>query len=309
MNASDNQGKIAVITGAGSGLGREFALLGARQGLRLVLADIQAEAVAATLEDVQALGAEAIARVVDVADAGQVEELATVTLERFGSVHWLFNNAGVGAVGLIWENSLRDWEWALGVNLWGVIHGMRAFVPHMLAAAAAAPDYRAHIVNTASMAGLVSPPLAGVYNVTKHAVVTLSETLYHDLALMTDQVSCSVLCPHYVPTGIHVSQRNRPQRQANAEQATRSQRVAQAMLEKAVTSGKISASEVAEITFDAIAQRRFYIVSHPQSLGGVEQRAAAIVTQGDPYDPYLQREGMRESLIEGLRGQPAADAP
>lgn len=298
----DTHGKVAVITGAGSGFGREFALLGARRGLRLVLADIQADALNATLVDVQELGAEAITRVMDVADAAQVDTLAAATVERFGDVHWLFNNAGVGSAGLIWENSLRDWEWALGVNLWGVIHGVRAFVPRMLAAAQASPRYRGHVINTASMAGLVSPPLTGVYNVTKHAVVTLSETLHHDLGLVGDQVSCSVLCPYYVPTGIHTSHRNRPPQQANEERATRSQRVAQALVEKAVTSGKISAAEVAELTFDAILQRRFYIVSHPNALAGVEQRAAAIVAQRDPYDPFAQREGVRESLLQGLRG-------
>jgi NADP-dependent 3-hydroxy acid dehydrogenase YdfG len=143
------KGHVAVITGAASGFGREFALLGARRGMRLVLADIQADALAATLAEVHALGAEAIVRTVDVADAAQVDALAHATLQQFGSVHAVFNNAGVGSVGLIWENSLRDWQWTLGVNLWGVIHGVRAFVPPMLEAAKADPRYRGHVVNTA----------------------------------------------------------------------------------------------------------------------------------------------------------------
>lgn len=294
------KGSVAVITGAGSGFGREFALLGARRGLRLVLADVQADALQATLADVAALGAEAIAQTVDVADPAQVDALAAATLQRFGRVHALFNNAGVGSAGLVWENSLRDWQWTLGVNLMGVIHGLRAFVPAMLEAAAADPAYRAHVVNTASMAGLVNPPLSGVYNVSKHAVVALSETLHHDLALVTAQVHCSVLCPHYVPTGIHASHRNRPASLASGAPATRAQRVAQALVEKAVTSGKISAAEVAQMTFDAIEQRRFYIASHPQALVGARARAEQIVAQGDPYDPFAQREGLRESLRREL---------
>jgi NAD(P)-dependent dehydrogenase (short-subunit alcohol dehydrogenase family) len=301
MNTDFFQDRIGVITGAGSGFGREFALLGARRGMRLVLADIQADALAATLADVQALGAEAIVRTVDVADAAQVDALAHATMQQFGRVHAVFNNAGVGSAGLIWENSLRDWQWTLGVNLWGVIHGVRAFVPLMLEAANADPTYRGHVVNTASMAGLLNPPLSGVYNVSKHAVVSLTETLHHDLALVGDQVHCSVLCPYYVPTGIHASHRNRPAELASENPATRSQRVAQSLVEKAVTSGKVSAPDVAQMTFDAIEQRRFYIASHPQALGGVLQRAEDIVALRDPVDPFGQREGVRESLIAALR--------
>lgn len=301
MSNDTMQGNVAVITGAASGFGREFALLGARRGMRLVLADVQADALAATLADVQALGAEAIVRTVDVADAAQVDALAHATLQQFGGVHTVFNNAGVGSVGLIWENSLRDWQWTLGVNLWGVVHGVRAFVPLMLDAAKADPGYRGHVVNTASMAGLLNPPLSGVYNVSKHAVVALTETLYHDLALVGDQVHCSVLCPYYVPTGIHVSHRNRPAGLASEDPATLSQRVAQSLIEKAVTSGKVSAADVAQMTFDAIEQRRFYVVSHPQALAGVLQRAEDIVALREPVDPFGQREGVRESLIQALR--------
>jgi NAD(P)-dependent dehydrogenase (short-subunit alcohol dehydrogenase family) len=292
MSNDTLKGNVAVITGAGSGFGREFALLGARRGMRLVLADIQAE--------VHALGAEAITRTVDVADAAQVDALAQATLQQFGSVHLVFNNAGVGSVGLIWENSLRDWQWTLGVNLWGVIHGVRAFVPLMLEAAKADPSYRGHVVNTASMAGLLNPPLSGVYNASKHAVVSLTETLHHDLALVSDQVHCSVLCPYYVPTGIHDAQRNRPAELAG-HPATLSQRVGQSLIEKAVLSGWVSAADVAQMTFEAIDQRRFYIASHPQALAGVVQHAENIVALRDPVDPFSQREGVRESLMEALR--------
>jgi short-subunit dehydrogenase len=151
------------------------------------------------------------------------------------------------------------------------------------------------------VAGLLNPPLSGVYNVSKHAVVSLTETLHHDLALVGDQVHCSVLYPYYVPTGIHDMHRNRPAELASEQLSTLSQRVAQSLIEKAVTSGKVTAAEVAQMTFEAIDQRRFYIASHPQALAGVLQHAENIVALRDPADPFSQREGVRESLIEALR--------
>ena len=301
MSIEDFSGKVAVITGAGSGFGREFARHGAKLGMSLVLADVQADALQAVVSELEAGGTRVLSRVLDVADGAQVDALATATAAEFGDVHLLFNNAGVGTAGLIWENSVADWQWTLGVNLWGVIHGMRAFVPSMLAAANASPAYRGHIVNTASMAGLVNPPASGVYNVSKHAVVSLSESLYHDLSLVTDQVQCSVLCPFYVPTGISQSHRNRPSEFANAEPLTRSQRVAQAMTDKAVNSGKLTAVDVARMTFNAIHEGDFYIASHPKALEGVRQRAEDIVSLRNPSDPLAARPGLRDSLIEALK--------
>lgn len=301
MSIHEFKGKVAVITGAGSGFGREFALLGAELGMSLVLADVQAEALETVSKELESSGANVLARVVDVSDAAQVDALAEATEEKFGDVHLLFNNAGVGTAGLIWENSVADWQWTLGVNLWGVVHGMRAFVPRMLAASKASPDYQGHVVNTASMAGLLSPPASGVYNVSKSAVVSLSESLYHDLALVTDQVHCSVLCPFFVPTGINESQRNRPAELANAAPLTRSQRVAQAAMDKAVNSGRISAADVARMTFDAVREGRFYIASHPKALEGVRQRAEDIVAMRNPTDPLAAKPGLRESMIEALR--------
>jgi len=143
-----------------------------------------------------------LARKVDVSNAQAMEQLAADVKARFGAPHFVFNNAGVGAGGLVWENSVADWEWVLGVNLWGVVHGVRLFTPMMLEAAKADPAYQGHIVNTASMAGLLTPPNMGIYNVSKHAVVSLTETLYQDLHLVSDQVSASVLCPYFVPTAI-----------------------------------------------------------------------------------------------------------
>jgi NAD(P)-dependent dehydrogenase (short-subunit alcohol dehydrogenase family) len=301
MSIDNFSGKVAVITGAGSGFGREFARLGSELGMSLVLADVQTDALQAICAELEGRGTRVLSRVLDVADAAQVDALAEATQAEFGDVHVLFNNAGVGTAGLIWENTLADWQWTLGVNLWGVIHGMRAFVPRMLAAAKASPEYRGHIVNTASMAGLLNPPASGVYNVSKHAVVSLSETLYHDLSLVSDQVHCSVLCPFFVPTGISQSHRNRPGEFANAEPLTRSQRVAQAMTEKAVSSGKLTAVDVARMTFNAIRDGSFYMVSHPNALDGVRQRADDIVALRNPTDPLAARPGLRDSMIEALK--------
>jgi len=295
------KGKVAVITGAGSGFGREFARIGASLGMKLALADIQADALEETRAEMEAQGAEVLAQVLDVSNGAQIEALAEATLAAFGSVHLVFNNAGIGAAGLIWENTVRDWEWALGVNLWGVIHGVRAFTPLMLAAAQADPEYRGHVVNTASMAGLLNQPNLGVYNVSKHAVVSLSETLFHDLSLVTDQVHCSVLCPYFVPTGIHQSHRNRPADLANATPVTRSQMIAQAMVSKAVTSGKHTAAEIAQRTFDAIRSDSFYIVSHPDALEGVRQQAEDLVALRNPADPFAQKPELRVQLQAALR--------
>ncbi|MFM7524405.1 MAG: SDR family oxidoreductase [Betaproteobacteria bacterium] len=294
--------KTAVITGAGSGLGREFALLGAKLGMRLVLADVQQDALKQTEANVIALGAQALSQVCDVRHGDQVEALAQAALERFGAIHLVFNNAGVGAGGLIWESTQQDWEWVLGVNVWGVVHGVRVFAPIMLASERADPSFQGHIVNTASMAGLLTPPAMGIYNVSKHAVVALTETLYHDLSLIDSRLGVSVLCPYFVPTGISHSESVRPSDAKPSAAPTRSQQVSQLMLEKAVSAGKVSAAEVAQITFDAIQARQFYIYSHPQALGNVERRMQDILHAQNPGDPYEQAPKLRDQLRAGLLG-------
>ena len=298
----DLKGRVAVITGAGSGFGREFARRGAQLGMKLVLADIQQDALNEVAAELEACGAQVLSRRVDVADGAQMDALAAATMETFGAVHLLFNNAGIGAAGLIWETSVQDWQWALGVNLWGVIHGVRAFTPLMLQAATADPAYRAHIVNTASMAGLLNQPNAGAYNVSKHAVVSLSETLFHDLSLVTEQVRCSVLCPYFVPTGIHLSHRNRPAELANESRPTRSQAIANEMMIKAVTSAKLTAAHIADLTFEAIANEQFYVLSHPHALEAVLQRAHDVMAQRNPMDPFIARPQLRAQLQAALRG-------
>ena len=294
--------RVAVITGAASGFGREFAIIGARLGMRLVLADVQQEALAATAAELEAQGAQVLAMTCDVRKGEQVEALAQAAMARFGAVHLVFNNAGVGAGGLVWESTQADWEWVLGVNLWGVIHGVRVFTPLMLACAKDDPDFEGHIVNTASMAGLLNPPTMGVYNVSKHAVVSLTESLYHDLDLVGAPIGASVLCPYFVQTGISQSDRNRPD-DVPASAPTASQIASQATMAKAVSSGKVSATEVAERTFAAIAEKQFYIYSHPGALGNVQKRMEDIVTGSNPGDPYEAAPHVREKLQAALRAK------
>ncbi len=299
---SDFKGKTAVLTGAGSGFGLECARIGAKLGMNLVLVDVQQDALDTAQAEMEAAGAPVLARKVDVSSAEQMEALAADVVQRFGAPHFVFNNAGVGSGGLVWENSVKDWEWVLGVNVWGVIHGVRLFTPLMLAAAKADPDYQGHIVNTASMAGLLTPPNMGVYNVSKSAVVSLTETLYQDLKLVSDQISASVLCPYFVPTGIGQSQRNKPAGLAD-EQPTQSQLIGQAMTDKAVGSGKVTAAQVAQMVFDAIAADRFYIYSHPKALGNARSRFDAVVAGSNPPDPFAERPeigvALRQALLAG----------
>lgn len=294
------QGKTAVLTGAGSGFGLECARIGAARGMNLVLVDVQADALAAAEAELKAAGAEVLALRVDVSKADQMEDLAQQVQARFGAPHFVFNNAGVGSGGLLWENTVADWEWVMGVNVWGVIHGVRLFTPMMLAAAKADPTYQGHIVNTASMAGLLTPPNMGIYNVSKHAVVSLTETLFNDLRLVSDQVSASVLCPYFVATNIHKSERNQPSSVA-AQAKTQSQLIGEAMTEKAVTSGKVSATDVANYVFDAMAENRFYIYSHPHALGNAQSRFDAIVAGENPPDPFAKRPEVGEQLKQALR--------
>jgi NAD(P)-dependent dehydrogenase (short-subunit alcohol dehydrogenase family) len=296
------QGGIAVITGAASGFGLEASRIAARRGMRVVMADVQADALEAAAAEIRGLGVEVLPFRLDVSKAAEVDALAQATLQAFGTPNFVFNNAGVGAGGLIWEHTLKDWEWVIGVNLMGVAHGVRVFTPLMLAAAKADPAWHGHIVNTASMAGLLNAPNMGVYNVTKHAVVSLSETLYQDLSLVTDQVHAHVLCPYFVPTGIHRSERNRPDAFADAQaRPTKSQLIAQAMSDKAVTSGKVSAAEVAQFVFDAMDAQRFYIYSHPRSLANVQTRLEDIMTPRNPSDPFAARPEIGANLRASLR--------
>jgi NAD(P)-dependent dehydrogenase (short-subunit alcohol dehydrogenase family) len=296
------KGGTAVITGAASGFGLEASRIAAKLGMNVVMADVQQDALDAARAEIEGLGAKVLPFRLDVAKAAEVEALGAATFERFGAPSFVFNNAGVGGGGLIWEHSLKDWEWVVGVNLMGVAHGVRVFTPMMLQAAKKNPAYEGHIVNTASMAGMLNAPNMGVYNVTKHAVVSLSETLYQDLRLVTDQVGASVLCPYFIPTGISNSARNRPaeMQDVNAK-PTKSQLIARAMGDKAVSSGKMTAATMAQIVFDAVAEGRFYIFSHPHALSGVQTRLEDVMQQRNPTDPFAAKPELGEQLKAALR--------
>jgi NAD(P)-dependent dehydrogenase (short-subunit alcohol dehydrogenase family) len=274
------EGKVAVITGAASGFGRAFAEKGATLGMKLVLADVDGAALAQAVEALRAAGADAIGVPTDVSDAAEVDALALAALDAFGKIHLLFNNAGVGAGGFLWESTANDWAWVFGVNVMGVAHGVRVFTPIMLR-----QNEPAHIVNTASVAGLLSPPAMGIYNASKHAVVSLTETLYHDLQNAGGPVGCSLLCPAFVPTGIANAERARPETLRNDAAPSRSQLAAGKQLQRAAQSGKLSATDVAELTFAAIEAGRFYIISHPAIMPTVHLRHEDIEQRRNPTDP------------------------
>jgi NAD(P)-dependent dehydrogenase (short-subunit alcohol dehydrogenase family) len=271
--------KVAVVTGAASGIGRGLAERCMQEGMKVVLADIDETALAQTERELKDAGAHVVAVRTDVSKFGDVDALAQRTLDAFGAVHMLFNNAGVGAGATVWESTLEDWQWVMGVNLWGVIHGIRTFVPPMLRQAE-----ECHIVNTASITGLVSGPALGIYKVTKHGVVSLSETLYYELATMGSKIGVSVLCPAGVRTRIMDSARNRPVELQNAsasESAHPAVAQTEEMLRQLVETG-MSPSQVAGAVFDAIRDERFYILTHEDWKPLVQKRMDDILQERNP---------------------------
>ena len=272
------KGKIAAVTGAASGLGRSMALAFAAEGMDLALADVDENGLQETQEAAMRRGVRAFTMRVDVSKAADVDAFAERTLRELKAVHLVCNNAGVSPLGAVWEASIADWQWIIGVNLWGVIHGIRAFTPRLVA------QNEGHIVNTASVAGLISPPGSGAYNVTKHAVVTLSESLYHDLRERKSAVGVSVLCPAYVPTGIVDSERNRP-KDLPVSEKSKETLAREAMLRKAVTSGKVSADQVAQAVVAAVKEERFYILTHARIKGAIQARMEDILEERAPRNP------------------------
>lgn len=274
------KGKIAVVTGGASGLGRAMALQFAHEGMHVAIADIEQGRLEEVVTELKGLGVNAIGVRTDVSKGAQVDALAKRVVDELGGVHVVCNNAGVSPLGLAWDNTLADWEWMLGVNLWGVIHGLRAFTPLLIA------QDEGHIVNTASVAGLINPPNSAMYNVTKHAVVALTETLYHDLGERQSSVSCSVLCPAYVPTGIAESERNRPPELANPQgQKSAEQMAKEAMLRKAVRSGRLTADDIGAAVLAAVKEDRFYILTHAKITGAIRARMEDILEGRQPRNP------------------------
>jgi NAD(P)-dependent dehydrogenase (short-subunit alcohol dehydrogenase family) len=283
---SELRGRVAVVTGAGSGIGRSLVLRLAAEGMSVVAADVEAGAVEETVTLVPAASGEAggpavLASVTDVADAGAVDALADLAYERFGAVHLLANNAGVFRGGVLWERTDAEIEWVLGVNLYGILNGIRSFVPRMLAG-----GEPGHIVNTASMAGLVSLPLSGPYVVSKFAAVGASEALGHDLASVGADIGVSVLCPSLVATGIGTSTRNAPPGVVDGERTPDVELVETALLEGTTADG-MPPDEVAGLVVDAVRRGDFYIGTKPSFDPQVADRTEAVLARRLPAMPAI----------------------
>jgi len=274
------KGKVAVITGAANGIGRAIAERCAHEGMDIVIADIEAAALYELEENLRSAGVRVLPAITDVSKSYDMETLAGKTLDAFGAVHLLFNNAGVAVEGVIWENSLEDWEWVLGVNLWGVIHGIRTFTPIMLK-----QDVACHIINTASISGLFSDLGLGVYKVSKHGVVTLSETMYHELKKKKSKLNVSLLCPGPVNTKIADSDRNRTNGFRNQEFESPEVEKRMNMLRKDLQAGQ-SPSYTASIIFDAIREEKFYILTHSERNFAIKNRMEDILQGRNPTNPW-----------------------
>lgn len=276
----DLNDKVAVVTGGASGIGLAMGRAFAAEGMRLVLADIEGDTLDAAVVGFGD-GAEVIGVRCDVSDATQVDALRDAAVERFGAVHVVCNNAGVSAGGAIWETSLDDWEWVLGVNLMGVVHGIRAFAPLFI------EQGEGHIVNTASMAGLISPPFMAIYNVSKHAVVTMTETLFADLQLAgATGVGASVLCPGWVKTRIHEAGRNRPEGSGGDVAVGLAGEGMQEYISEVIASG-LDPAVVADQVVQAVRERQFYVLTHPAWNEGITRRTELIVQGADPQAASL----------------------
>jgi NAD(P)-dependent dehydrogenase (short-subunit alcohol dehydrogenase family) len=267
------KGKVAAVTGAASGLGRAMALAFASEGMHVALCDVDEAGLALTQDQVTALGVKTFSMRTDVSSQKEVSEFAERTTKELKAIHVVCNNAGVALSGAVWENEEAEWQWILGVNLWGVVHGVRAFAPRLIAQDAG------HIVNTASVAGLICAPGMGAYCVSKHAVVALSESLHHDLAERGSRVGVSVLCPAYVPTRIADSQPPKPAVKSKERLAK------EAALKQAVAAGKLSADDVARAVVAAVKENRFYVLTHPAIKGAVRARMQDVVEERAPRDP------------------------
>jgi NAD(P)-dependent dehydrogenase (short-subunit alcohol dehydrogenase family) len=278
--------RVAVVTGAASGIGKAIAERFGAEGMKVVMADVEAPALDAAARELEDKGALVYPILADVSKAEDVEGLAKRVFDEFGEVHLLCNNAGVGGgTGLSWDSTLADWQWVMGVNLWGVIHGVKFFLPRMIE-----QGTEGHIVNTASLAGLISGPGLAIYSVTKHAVVSLSETLFHELKLAGAKVHVSVLCPGWVNTKIMDSSRNRPEDLLNKPEEEKTLPGAEAMeqMVRGLLAQAPPASEIGQKVFEAVRDEKFYILPHPQYTHMIRTRMEDILEERDPtYTPMI----------------------
>lgn len=278
------RGKVAVVTGAASGIGLAMAERFAGEGMKVVLADIERSALDAAVTRLKEGGAEVLGLPIDVSKSDEVERLRDETLAKFGKVHIVCNNAGVSRGGNIWEMSLEDWQWVLGVNLWGVIHGVRTFVPVMLD-----QNEEAHVINTASIAGLISPPGIGIYNTSKHAVVAISETLHVELMLRGSKVKVSVVCPGWVRTQIADSERNRPAdlMPKGPRERTPQEEAVEQMTRQVIATG-MEPSEVADKVLEAVREERLYVLTHPKMKKAVRMTMDNVLADKTPGMEIIQ---------------------
>jgi len=273
--------RVAVVTGAASGIGRALAERFAAEGMKVVLADIEEDALRQAEAEFREKGVDVLGVRTDVSKPEEIEKLAQETLDAFGAVHVVCNNAGVVSGFSVLDSSLKDWEWVMGVNLWGVIHGVRVFLPIMMK-----QDTEAHIVNTASLAGVMGG--GGIYGVTKRGVVALTESLYQDLAQAGSKVKVSVLCPGWVNTKIIDADRNRPEELQNAaEPPLDPQRAARAEMVRNLLKSGQSPAEIANKVLEAITEEQLYILTHPEMNGIISTRMDNILAQRNPAPQIL----------------------
>ncbi|WP_109487125.1 SDR family NAD(P)-dependent oxidoreductase [Occallatibacter savannae] len=276
----DFAGKVAVITGAASGIGRAIAEQCVALGVKTVLADVEQAALDQAGSDLQARGGTVLCVRTDVSKRADVEALADKAYAAFGQVHLLFNNAGIGAGGVAWEATWNDWEWAIGVNLWGVINGIKVFLPRMIA-----QQTECHVVNTSSGAGLIAGAGSAPYVTTKHAVVALSENLHLGLEQRKSPIKVSVLCPGTTRTNIAFSERNRPEELRNPEQPMTPERQAGLAALKSILEKSTPSEKVAEDVFDAIRKEQFYVLTDPRWMEMVQMRVERLLKLENPLDP------------------------
>ena len=275
MPLSRLEGSVAVVTGAGSGIGRAMVEHYASVGMKVVAADIDGPSADTTA---RSAAGEVVAATVDVASADQVESLAVDVYRRWGAVHLLCNNAGVFQAGLCWQRSVDDWDWTLGVNLYGIIHGIKSFVPRMLAG-----GEKCHVVNTSSVAGFVAAPFTGPYNVSKVAAFSITESLAHDLAAVGAEVGASVLCPSAIRTAIAHTDRVRPG--GAADEGEDAAGIRQSLF--AMTETGIDPSEVPPIVLKGIADGDFLIATKPSYRQQIQTRFDALLKKGLPPTPAV----------------------